>query len=167
MQHTQDSKQDRTFYQILRISPDATPAEIKTAYRRLALQLHPDKNGGKQDEFLLIGEANYILSDPRLRAQYDLSLAEKSRPRSWDSANFGGSTQSTFARQNHMPREEGVGLEDLLRQFRNDARSRGLDFDYFRQMAMDPEAGIVKRVLTGLWLGTEAYLDYRDSVKES
>ena len=57
-------------YQILGIAKNATPDEIKKAYRRLASIHHPDK-GGDTAEFQKIQVAYDILSDPQKRQQYD------------------------------------------------------------------------------------------------
>ncbi|GBC85567.1 Chaperone protein DnaJ [bacterium HR11] len=62
------------YYQILGVSRDASLEEIKKAYRKLARKYHPDLNpGDKQAEemFKKIQEAYRVLSDPKLREQYD------------------------------------------------------------------------------------------------
>ena len=59
------------YYQVLGISQDANPAEIKAAYKRLALARHPDRNNGDDQDFLRIKEAYDILMDPGLREKYD------------------------------------------------------------------------------------------------
>ena len=65
-------------YDILGVSRDATQAEIKAAYRKLAKKWHPDKHQDDknfQDEMMKkINEANEILSDPVKRRKYDNSL---------------------------------------------------------------------------------------------
>ncbi|WP_207433779.1 tetratricopeptide repeat protein [Sabulibacter ruber] len=65
----------KNYYHILGVSSNATAAEIKAAYKRLALRFHPDKNPGDQhaeDRFKQVNEAYQILSDPRRRAAFDL-----------------------------------------------------------------------------------------------
>jgi molecular chaperone DnaJ len=63
------------YYEILEVSREATGEEIKTAYRRLALRFHPDKNPRDkvaEEQFKLITEAYQILSDLEKRQLYDL-----------------------------------------------------------------------------------------------
>ncbi|MDR3557622.1 MAG: DnaJ domain-containing protein [Syntrophobacteraceae bacterium] len=62
------------YYQILSISPEASPEEIKKAYRKLALETHPDRNpgdAGAEERFKKINEAYGVLSDSDKRSQYD------------------------------------------------------------------------------------------------
>ena len=62
------------YYEILGVSRTATEAEIKTAYRKLAIQHHPDKNPDNQeaeDKFKEAAEAYSVLSDAQKRASYD------------------------------------------------------------------------------------------------
>lgn len=65
---------DRDYYEILGLTREASANEIKSAYRKLAMQYHPDKNSGDkvaEDKFKEISEAYSILSDPQKRRQYD------------------------------------------------------------------------------------------------
>mmetsp|Transcript_26478 Transcript_26478/g.57149 ORF Transcript_26478/g.57149 Transcript_26478/m.57149 type:complete len:511 (-) Transcript_26478:198-1730(-) len=61
----------KSFYQVLGITPDATPDDIKRAYRKLALRYHPDKNPDAGELFQKISAANATLSDPHKRQVYD------------------------------------------------------------------------------------------------
>jgi hypothetical protein len=66
-----------TYYSILGVSPDASAETIKRAYRRLAIQYHPDKNPSAEAEqfFKQVNEAYEILGDPQKRHEYDQRLA--------------------------------------------------------------------------------------------
>ena len=57
-------------YEILGVSKNSNKSEIKKAYRKLALENHPDK-GGNEENFKRISEAYSILSDDHKRSQYD------------------------------------------------------------------------------------------------
>lgn len=64
----------RDYYEILGVSKTATPEEIKKAYRKVAIQFHPDKNQGDkeaEEKFKEAAEAYEILSDADKRAKYD------------------------------------------------------------------------------------------------
>ena len=67
------------YYEILKISPKATNAEIKSAYRRLARKFHPDKNNGSEEkaqEFAKVAKAYETLGDPQKRADYDRQILQ-------------------------------------------------------------------------------------------
>lgn len=64
----------KDYYQILGVDKKASQAEIKKAYRKLAMKFHPDKNLGDataENKFKEINEANEVLSDVDKRAKYD------------------------------------------------------------------------------------------------
>ena len=64
-----------TYYEILEVLRESSLEEIRTAYRRLALRYHPDKNPGDQvaeERFKLVSEAYQVLADPEKRQLYDL-----------------------------------------------------------------------------------------------
>ncbi len=63
----------RDFYDVLGVSKNASAAEIKKAYRKLALQWHPDKNKSAEanGKFKEINEAYEVLSDPKKKETYD------------------------------------------------------------------------------------------------
>ena len=64
----------RDYYEVLGVSRDADAQEIKRAYRRLAMEYHPDRNKGNpeaEERFKEAAEAYAVLADPQKRAQYD------------------------------------------------------------------------------------------------
>jgi len=83
----------RDYYKILGVERKATEADIKKAYRKLALKFHPDRNPGNkaaEEKFKEINEAYQVLSDPSKRSRYDLLGESYSR---WQQ---GGGGQGNF-----------------------------------------------------------------------
>ena len=65
---------DRDYYEVLGLDRGASAEDLKKAYRKLALQFHPDKNPGDheaEERFKEAAEAYAVLSDPDKRARYD------------------------------------------------------------------------------------------------
>lgn len=61
----------KDYYKTLGVDKNATPEEIKKAFRKLALEHHPDKTGGEDQKFKEVNEAYSVLSDTNKRQQYD------------------------------------------------------------------------------------------------
>src|SRR3989344_3232567 len=64
---------EKDYYQVLGVTKASTADEIKQAYRKLALQYHPDRNKGKDTEgkFKEVTQAYEVLSDPQKKQTYD------------------------------------------------------------------------------------------------
>jgi len=104
----------KDYYRILGVARNASDEEIKRAYRKLAMQFHPDRNPGKEkwanDKFKEINEAFSVLGDPQKRRQYDqFGTAE--------GINIGDIFSSPFTRGT---------FEDLIKDF----GGAGLGFDF-------------------------------------
>ncbi|KAI0255909.1 hypothetical protein BJV78DRAFT_1118654 [Lactifluus subvellereus] len=77
------------YYEILALKRDCDEGEVKKAYRKLALALHPDKNGapGADEAFKMVSKAFQVLSDPQKRAIFDRSGGDPE-------SRFGGMSSS-------------------------------------------------------------------------
>ena len=94
----------KSLYETLEVSENATPEEIKKAYRKLARKYHPDvnKDPKAEDKFKEINAAYEVLSDTTKKQQYD----------QYGDSMFGGQNFSDFARS----QGGGVDLDEILRQ---------------------------------------------------
>src|SRR3954462_3563850 len=87
----------RDYYEVLGVSRTATDQELKTAYRRLAHQYHPDKNQSDpeaEERFKEGAEAYSVLSNPEQRQRYDrfghAGVATSAAGAAWGAPGFGG-----------------------------------------------------------------------------
>jgi molecular chaperone DnaJ len=76
----------KNYYVILGINSDATPNQIKSAYRQKAKSAHPDCSGGSCEPFYDVQQAYEVLSDPARRKKYDgeIDRQRRERQRSWN-----------------------------------------------------------------------------------
>jgi hypothetical protein len=98
-----------TYYDTLKISQFATPAEVREAYRALARVHHPDRDSGGEEIFKEINEAHHILSNPSRRSMYDLGL---SRVKRW-AANE-GSAGERQASQRSVCYDQTLAFRNVL-----------------------------------------------------
>ncbi len=69
----------RDYYRTLGLEPDTSAEEIKNVYRKLAMQYHPDRNGGNlesEERIKEINEAYQVLGDEQKRRHYDLQYRQ-------------------------------------------------------------------------------------------
>ena len=123
---------DKDFYSVLGVSKDASPEDVKKAYRKLARTYHPDQNPGDaaaEKKFKDITEANSVLSDPEEREQYDAIRAMGSGARFTAGGPAGGTGGAGFedifgdlfngggGGRRRYTTSSGGGFEDLFAQF--------------------------------------------------
>jgi molecular chaperone DnaJ len=135
----------RDYYEVLGVSRGATDAEIKSAYRKLAVRFHPDKNPGDaeaEEKFKEAAEAYSVLSDADQRARYD---------------RFGhAGVSSSAGAQGGWGAQGFGGIEDILGDLfgfgdvfggrggasgRRSAVQRGADLRYDLEMTLEEASG--------------------------
>ena len=115
-----DKANEPDYYELLGVSQDATGEEIKKAYRKLALKLHPDRHHGSSEEekeenelsFKKIGEAYAVLSDEKQRWVYDGN--EDHAGGSWGYRETGNSFKPT-APPTFQANRANTGTNNILR----------------------------------------------------
>ncbi|EWC45852.1 hypothetical protein DRE_04859 [Drechslerella stenobrocha 248] len=113
------------YYEILNIKVEADDGEIRKAYKKLALVMHPDKNGapGADEAFKLIAKAFQVLSDPQKRAIYDKTGGDpESRNPGGSQAGGGGSPFAGFQGRGagapgRHPFTDEISPEELFNMF--------------------------------------------------
>ena len=111
---------EKDFYKVLDVPKDASADEIKKKYRKLARQLHPDKNPGDakaEERFKEVSEAYDVLSDDAKRKEYDEARTLFAGGRGFGGGGYGapgGFSGGTTYDFGDLFGDEGGGLGDLL-----------------------------------------------------
>jgi len=134
----------RDYYEVLGVSKDASADEIKKAFRKAAVQYHPDKDGGDETKFKEVNEAYEVLKDQQKRQRYDqfghagVGGASGAGASGNPFEGFGG-----FGGQNvHFDFGDG-GLGDIFGQFfgggaaRSEGPRRGRDIEASVQLTFE------------------------------
>ena len=145
----------RDYYEVLGVSREATADELKKAYRKLAVQFHPDKNPGDksaEEKFKEIGEAYEALSDPDKRAAYDRYGHAAFQGGGGGGGGFPGGGFHDAADIFNQVFGSAFGFEDIFgggRRQRRDpsGRSRGSDLRYDLEISLEEAArGVEKEI---------------------
>lgn len=133
--------QKRDYYEVLGVGREAGEADLKSAYRKLAHQFHPDKNPGNaqaEERFKEASEAYAVLSDPEKRARYDRFGHGAGDP--FEGFGFGGA-----ASINDIFGDIFADIFGGARRGRG--RSRGSDLRYHLELSFEEAAfGTVSRI---------------------
>ncbi|GAB0174936.1 MAG: hypothetical protein HHAS10_08150 [Candidatus Altimarinota bacterium] len=118
----------KNYYDILGVQKSATEAEIKKAYKKLAMQYHPDRNKGDkkaEEKFKEINEAYQTLSDSTKKKNYDQFGSADGNP-------FGGMGSGNPFGSGYKTNGTGYGgFEDIFRQFGlGNGGNQGFEFDF-------------------------------------
>jgi DnaJ family protein B protein 12 len=133
----------KDYYEMFGVSKTASETELKKAYRKLALQLHPDKNTapGAEDAFKKVNKAWDVLSDSNKRATYDSfgPEAAEGRPGASGGSPFNGGSPFGGGFQGGGG-FNGVPLEEILRRFQQGGGG-GFSFNGFPGAGGGAEGG--------------------------
>jgi curved DNA-binding protein len=141
----------RDYYQTLGVSKTSTPAEIKSAFRKLARQHHPDTAKDKkaaEEKFKEINEAYEVLGDPEKRKRYDQFGADwQHGPPPQAGGGFARQAGGFRPGRAGQPSEEefsfgGTGFSDFFEQMFGGRRARG-GFEDMPQRGQDVEADLM------------------------
>jgi len=128
---------NKDYYKVLGVSKESSGEDIKKAYRKLAHQYHPDKNGGDDKKFKEINEAYQVLANKEKRAQYDrfgrVFDGDGGPSSGWDFRNFSDGFEFGFDNVSDIFDAffEGIGVK------KRRAYQRGSDVELHHQITLE------------------------------
>lgn len=151
----------KDYYKILGIDKKATQAEIKKAFRALAVKLHPDKNLNDKEaenKFKLVNEANGILSNTEKRKQYDEFGANWEQQQTNEQGNsnpFGRTSNAGYSGQQYYGGAgDSADFSDLFEQFfgaktntKNAQNRKGGDYETVMEITLEEAYNGTSRVM--------------------
>src|SRR5436309_3271764 len=129
----------RCYYEVLGVQRGASEADCKAAYRKLAMQHHPDRNPGDKDcehRFKELNEAYDVLKDADKRAAYD-RFGHAAFEHGTGGGGFGGDFATTFA----DIFDDLFGMSGGARRGRGTGRERGADLRYNMEISLEEAYG--------------------------
>jgi molecular chaperone DnaJ len=132
----------RCYYEVLGVERAATDSDLKSAYRKLAMKLHPDKNPGDTDcevRFKEVNEAYEVLKDGDKRAAYDRFGHAAFEQGNGAAHGFGADFATTFA--DIFDDFFGMGGAGGRRGARGSGRERGADLRYNMELTLEEAHG--------------------------
>lgn len=156
----------RDYYEVLGISRDASESEIKKAFRKKAMEFHPDRNkeADAEEKFKEVNEAYEVLSDPNKKATYDQFGHDGLDSQGFHSEGFdpfdifnqffggGGQSSGGFS-------QGGFGFEDIFSNIFGGGSSRGRGGYYEEQRELNLMVAVTISFVNSV-LGTKKNIEY-------
>eukprot|EP00667_Euglena_gracilis_P013916 EG_transcript_14382 len=154
------------YYQVLGVSPSASPEEVKQAFKRKALESHPDKNPAGEAVFKQVAEAYSVLGSEAARRRYDEARAAGRRRTSCSTDSSGSVERSTSGRRRKTA--PGKTFEEVFRFDHDMAAKKGgfmRDFGQWRAQAEWEKAQLQRQ--TEAWLREQEEAAAAQQARES
>lgn len=128
------------YYAILDVDIEATPSEIKAAFKKQAIRWHPDKNAGKDTTLRMqqLNEANLILKDPEARLRYNeeykrFKQHQQNQQKTYNSRNQNNERartpegEKTTGQEQTFSYSDYIVVDDVLNKWMGNAKQQAVD----------------------------------------